>query len=152
MVAVTVGLGYAATGIKSEFSIRDLLPRGGSVLEDLDTLDTAVGGSTEITSVLVNAEATETRTLLNLQDLGIAFQDDQRRGPPAAAGPIVTSYELLVQDWITDSGAPGDKYDRELAALFEEASAGIRLDPKLMQEFIDRLGAMDPAPLSRAGQ
>ena len=144
VVAVTIGLGYAATDIKSEFSIRDLLPRGGSVLEDLDTLDTAVGGSTEITSVLVKAEATEVRTLLNLQDLGIAFQDDRRR-PPAAAGPIVTSYELLIQDWITDTGEPGDRYDPELAALFEEASGGIRLDPGLMQEFIDNLEAKDPA-------
>ena len=144
VIAVTIGLGYAATDIKSEFSIRDLLPRGGSVLEDLDTLDTAVGGSTEITSVLVKAEATEVRTLLNLQDLGIAFQDDRRR-PPAAAGPIVTSYELLIQDWITDTGEPGDRYDPELAALFEEASGGIRLDPGLMQEFIDNLEAKDPA-------
>ncbi|MDE2823378.1 MAG: MMPL family transporter, partial [Chloroflexota bacterium] len=143
VVVVTIGLGYAATGIKSEFSIRDLLPRGGSVLEDLDTLDTAVGGSTEITSVLVKAEATETRTLLNLQDLEIAFQDDRQR-PPAAAGPIVASYDLIIQDWITDSGAPGDKYDPELAALFEEASAGVRLDPTLMQEFIDKLEAKEP--------
>ena len=144
VVVVTIGLGYAATSIKSEFSIRDLLPRGGSVLQDLDTLDTAVGGSTEMTSVLVEAEATETRTLLNLQDLGMAFQDDRRR-PPAAAGPIVTSYELLLQDWVTDSGVPGDKYDEELAALFEEASAGIRLDPRLMQELLDKLAAKDPA-------
>ena len=144
VVAVTAGLGYAATDIESEFSIRDLLPRGGSVLEDLNTLDSSVGGSTEMTSILVTAEATETRTLLNIQDLEIAFRDDQRR-PPASAGPIVTSYELIVQDWTTDSGEPGDKYDPELAALFEEASAGVRLDPGLMQEFLDRLEAKDPA-------
>ena len=144
VVAVTIGLGYAATDIESEFSIRDLLPRGGSVLQDLDTLDSSVGGSTEITSVLVKAEATETHILLSLQDLGIAFQDEQRR-PPAAAGPLVTSYEMLVEDWTTDSGEPGDKYDPELAALFEEASAGIRLDPVLMQEFLDRMEAKDPA-------
>ena len=150
VVAVTIGLGYAATDIEAEFSIRDLLPEGGSVLEDLDTLDASVGGSTEITSVLVEAEATEVRTLLNLQDLRIAFRDDMRR-PPAAAGPIVTSYELLVQDWITDSGEPGDKYDPELAALFEEASVGIRLDPALMQEFIDRLEAKDPAIAAQPG-
>ena len=144
VVAVTIGLGYAATGIKSEFSIRDLLPRDGTALEDLNTLDASVGGSTEITSVLVKAEATEVRTLLNLQDLGIAFQDEVQR-PPAAAGPIVTSYELLVQDWTTDSGEPGDKYDPELAALFREASVGVRLDPGLMQELIDGLEAKDPA-------
>ena len=144
VVAVTIGLGYAATGIESEFSIRDLLPKGGNVLADLDTLDASVGGSTEITSVLVKAEATETHILLSLQDLGIAFQDDRRR-PPAAAGPMVTSYELLVQDWTTDSGEPSDKYDPELSALFDQASAGIRLDPRLMQEFLDKMEAKDPA-------
>ena len=144
VVAVTAGLGYAATDIESEFSIRDLLPRGGSVLEDLNTLDSSVGGSTEMTSILVTAEATETRTLLNIQDLEIAFRDDRRR-PPAAAGPVVTSFELLAQDWITDSGEPGDKYDAELAALFEEASEGVRLDPGLMQEFLDKMEAKDPA-------
>ena len=32
MVAVTIGLGFAATDLESEFSIRDLLPRRGSVL------------------------------------------------------------------------------------------------------------------------
>ncbi len=144
VVAVTIGLGYAATGIKSEFSIRDLLPRGGSVLEDLNTLDTAVGGSTEITSVLLKAEATDTRTLLNLEDLRNAFLDDDRR-PPAASGPITTSYEIIVGDWITDSGIPGDRYDPELAALFREASAGVRLDATLMQEFIDKLEERDPS-------
>ena len=144
VVAVTIGLGFAARDLKSEFSIRDVLPRGGSVLTDLNTLDAAVGGSTEMASVLVKAEATETRTLLNLQDLRIAFQDELRR-PRAAAGPILTSYESLVQDWSTDSGEPGDNYDPELAALFREASAEVQLDPGLMQEFLDELEAKDPA-------
>ena len=43
MITVTIGLGFAATGLKSEFSIRDILPRGGAVFSDLDTLDVAVG-------------------------------------------------------------------------------------------------------------
>ena len=144
VVAVTIGLGFAARDLKSEFSIRDVLPRGGSVLTDLNTLDAAVGGSTEMANVLVKAEATETRTLLNLQDLRIAFQDELRR-PRAAAGPILTSYESLVQDWSTDSGEPGDNYDPELAALFREASLEVQLDPGLMQEFLDKLEAKDPA-------
>ena len=147
VAAVTIGLGFAATGLKSEFSIRDILPRGGSVLQDMKTLDASVGGSTEITSVLVKAEATETRTLLNLRDLTTAFEDELRR-PRAAAGPIQSSYDLLVYDWITDSGEPGDNYDPELAALFQKASAGVQLDPELMQEFLDRLEAKDPAVAS----
>ena len=144
VIAVTVVLGFAATGLESGFSIRDILPSSGTVLKDLETLDAAVGGSTEIASVLVKAEASETRTLLNLHDLTTAFEDEQRR-PQAAAGPIQVSYGLLVRDWTEDSGEPGDKYDPELAALFREASAGSELDPELMQEFLDKLEARDPA-------
>ena len=143
VLAVTLALGYAATGIKSEFNIRDILPRGGDLLADLDTIDAAIGGSTEIVSVLVRAEATETRTLLNLRDLTAAFEDEQQR-PSGAAGPIQASYELLLRDWTHDSGQPGDKYDPELAALFQEASAGVRLDTGLMQQVLDRLQALDP--------
>ena len=143
VIAVTIGLGYAATGLQSGFNIREILPRGGAVLKDMETLDATVGGSTEMASVFVTAEATETRTLLNLHDLRTAFEDEQRR-PPAAAGPIQVSYELLVNDWTEDSGAPGDKYDPELAALFQQATTGVQLDPVIMQEFLDKLGARDP--------
>ena len=144
VLGVTIGLGFAATGLESEFSIRDVLPRGGTVLEDMETLDAAVGGSTEMASVLVEAEATETRTLLNLRDLEAAFADEARR-PRVAAGPMHASYESLARDWTHDSGLPGDNYDPDLAALFREASADVRLDPALMQQFIDKLAARDPA-------
>ena len=141
---VTAVFGFLATDLESEFSIRDILPRGGSLLADMDTLDAAVGGSTEATSVLIKAEATETRTLLNLQDLTAAFADERLR-PGAVAGPIQSSYALLIEDWTTDSGQPGDKYDPELARLYREASSGVELDKGLMQELLDRMGAMDPA-------
>ena len=144
VLAITIGLGFAATGLKSEFSIRDILPRGGTVLEDLKTLEASVGGSTEMVSVLIKAEATETRTLLNVRELTIAFEDEARR-PPAAAGPMQGSYELLVRDWTNDSGEPGDKYDAELAALFREASKEVELNPGLMEEFLAKLEATDPA-------
>ncbi len=144
VLAVTIALGFAARGLHSEFSIRDLLPADGTVLEDIMTLDAAVGGSTENTSVLLRAEATETRTLLNLHELRDSFLDEQRR-PQAAAGPLQISYELLVEDWTHDSGAPGDKYAPELDALFREATSGVRLDPVLMQELLDQIGARDPA-------
>ncbi len=144
MLVVTIGLGFAATGLKSEFSTRDILPRGGTLLQDLDTLNAAGGGSKEMATILLKAEATETRTLLNMHDLTSAFRDERTR-PGAAAGPMIASYELLVHDWTEDSGEPGDKYDPELAALFQEASAGVQLDPAKMQEFLDRLEEKDPA-------
>ena len=145
--AVTIALGIAMPRLESQFSIKDILPRGGAVHTDMDTLEAAVGGSAEVTSVLIKAEATQTRTLLNVQDLTDAFADGTRR-PASAAGPIRASYELLVRDWTTQSGQPGDKYDPEIAALFREASAGVQLDPELMQEVLDRIEAKDPA-LSR---
>ena len=144
ILAVTIGLGFSATRLESEFSIRDILPRGGDLLQDMDTLDAAVGGTTEITSVVIKAEITETRTLLNLQDLTNAFQDERRR-PSAAAGPLQASYDLLIRDWTDSSGEPGDKYDRDLESLFRLASAGVQLDPGRMQEFVNRLEAKDPA-------
>ncbi len=143
IIAVTIALGFAATGLKSEFSIRDILPRGGSVLEDMNTLETAVGGSTEVATILLKAEVTESRTLLNLHDLTAAFDDELRR-PLAVAGPVQGSYRDLVHDWTNESGEPGDKYDPALSELFRAASPGVELDPELMQEFIDELVAREP--------
>lgn len=143
VTGVTIWMAFAASGLHAEFSIRDVLPKGGTVLNDLETLEASVGGSTELASMLVRAEATETRTLLNLDELEAAFADPQRR-PAAVAGPLEGSFESILVDWTHDSGRPGDKYDPELAALFSEASAGVAVDPVLMQEFLDRIEATDP--------
>ena len=144
VLLVSIGLGVASTRIESRFSVLDILPRDGSVTRDLETLNAAVGGSPEVADVLLHAEATGTRTLVNLHELTTAFEDERRR-PQAAAGPILASFELLARDWVEDSGEPGDNYDPELAALFEEATAGVSFDPVLMQEFLDKLEAREPA-------
>ncbi|MCY3851624.1 MAG: MMPL family transporter [Acidimicrobiaceae bacterium] len=143
VLGVTIWLGFAATGLNSEFTIRDILPRDGDVLKDLETLEASVGGSTELASVLVRAEATETRTLLNVRDLEAAFADERRR-PSAAAGPMAESYGSLLRDWAHDSGVPGDKFDSELAGLFTKASSGVRLDSALMEQIFAELEARDP--------
>ena len=150
VVAAAVALGFAARGLDSEFSVRDMLPRGGGTLTDMETVDNAVGGRTEVTNLLVKAESGEADTLLDLRNLRLAFQDESLR-PRAAAGPISVSYEMLIEDWITDgdggggSGERGDKYDAELAEIFRKASEGLELDPALMREFFARLDALDPA-------
>jgi len=109
----------------------------------MQTLDAAVGGETDIATALIKLEATDTRAILNLQDLTASFADEATR-LGAAAGPIQKSFDLLVHDWTNDSGERGDKYDPELRSLLEEASAGLELDASLMQEFLDRLEARDP--------
>ncbi len=144
VAAVSIGFGVAATDIEARFSIRDILPRGGELIADLDTVEAAVGGSTQLVNVLIEAEATDVRTLLNLRDLRLAFDDEQRR-PAAAVGPLEGSYELLIQDWIEDSGEPGDRYDAGLASLFAAADTTLGMDASRLQVFLDELGRVDPS-------
>ena len=148
VAVVTVLLGLAATRIDSTFDTRDFLPLGGDAMTDLETLDAAFGGSTEAVNVLIEAEVTQARTILNLLDFTDAFQDDLRR-PVGVVGDVQGSVGLLVLDWITDSGAPGDRYDAELATLFEEGSEGVRVDPDVAQTFLDRLAELDPEAVAR---
>jgi len=148
VAVVTVLLGLAATRIDSTFDTRDFLPSGGDAMTDLETLDAAFGGSTEAVNVLIEAEVTQARTILNLLDFTDAFQDDLRR-PVGVVGDVQGSVGLLVLDWITDSGVPGDRYDAELATLFEEGSAGVRVDPVVAQAFLDRLADLDPEAVAR---
>ena len=143
VLAVTVALGFASRGLESEFDFKDILPRDGEVMRNLNTIDAAFGGSTGLVSLLVKTEITNARTFLNLRDLTDAFDDEAQR-PRAAAGPILFSFHTLVHDWIEDSGEPGDKYDADLADLFMRASPGVELDPILMQEFVDKLMAREP--------
>ena len=144
IIVVSIVLVVASTQIESRFSILDLLPSGGSVAKDWETLDAAFGGSSEIANMLLRAEVTDTRTLVDLHDLTTAFEDERQR-PQAAAGPFQASFELVVEDWTNDSGEPGDKYDPELAVLLAEATAGVSFDPVLMQEFLDKLEAREPS-------
>jgi predicted RND superfamily exporter protein len=144
ILGLSIVFGVASTQIEARFSILDLLPSGKSVASDWTTLDTAFGGSTEVASMILWAEATETQTLVSLRGLTTAFENEQTR-PRAAAGPIHASFDLLVHDWTSDTGEPGDNYDPELAALFDEATAGVQFAPELMQEFLDGLEAREPA-------
>ena len=148
VAAATIGFGFAAAGVTTDFNHRDLLPGGGNLNRDLDTLRAAVGGSTEVVDVLLKAEITEPRTLFNLVDLTSAFDNDLRR-PRGAVSGIQTSPGLVAYDWITDSGAPGDRYDPELEALFTRATAGLLVDRELVQEFVMRMEEREPDEMAR---
>ena len=79
-----------------------------------------MGGSTELASLLIKAEVTESRTLLNLHDLTQFLRRRSASRPRAVAGTgpgFVRSPPS--QDWTNDSGEPGDKYDPELAGALQ---------------------------------
>ena len=145
LALVSVGLGYAVTDLETDFGIRDILPAGGQSITDLDAIDAAVGGTSELVNVLVKAEITDTRTFLNVFEMTNAFDDEGTR-PPAASGPIDASLALEVRG-LVDPGSP--RYDPELADAFHLATDGLILDPARIQVFLDLLAEKDPEGVRR---
>ncbi len=140
---VTILLGTAAFNINTVFDSTDFLPSGGETLTDIEALEEALGGQTETVTALVEAELTDDRTLRNLLEVGQSFADDLSR-PTGAAGGIRASLGTLFQDWVEDSGQPGDNYDPELIVLAEGLDQGLTLDQAGVQAVLDRLESLDP--------
>ena len=140
---ITLLLGGAATRISTEFNSNDFLPADGQSLEDIEALEEALGGQTEIVTALVEAELTDDRTLRNILSVAEAFGDELSR-PTGVTSGITLSLGALFDDWITDSGEPGDKFDPELPALVEGVDQGLTVDPAGVQAVLDRLEELDP--------
>ena len=144
---VTVLLGAASTQIETEFNTRDLLPSGGDAIRNIDTLDAAFGGSSDLVTVMVEAEITDDRTVRNIFDFSLAFSDDLRR-PEGVVSEIQASLGLLLFDWITDEGTAGDKYDAQLLDMYVAADE-FRIDPPQIQAIVDHLEELDPDGFSQ---
>ena len=142
MGVITLLLGIASTRIETVFDTNDFLPSSGDAIRGVETLDAAFGGSTYEVKVLIEAEITDDRTVRNMLDFTAAFSDDLRR-PEGVVGGIQSSLGLLLLDWITNDGSPGDNYDPELLAMSEAANE-FRLAPAQIQGIVDRLEALDP--------
>ena len=140
---VTIALGAAAIQISTEFNSNDFLPSGGDSLEDIEALDAALGGQTEIVTALVEAELTDDRTLRNLLTVTDAFSDELSR-PTGAATEITLSLGTLFSDWTTDNGQPDDNYDPELLTIAADIDQGLTVDPVGVQAMLDRLEEVDP--------
>lgn len=146
--AITLVLGTAASQISTEFDSNDFLPGDGDSLEDIEALDTALGGQTEIVTVLIEAELTDDRTLRNLVTLTESFGDELSR-PTGAASDITLSLGTLFVDWFTDSGEPGDNHDPQLRTIAAGIDQGLTLDPDGVQAILDRLEELDPVAFSQ---
>lgn len=139
---VTILLGASSTRIETVFDTNDFLPTGGEAIRNIQTLDAAFGGSTDVVKVLIEAEITDDRTIRNIIDFSVAFTDDLRR-PEGVVSDIQSSLGLLLLDWVTDDGTQGDNYDAQLRAM-SEAADQFRLDPAQIQAVVDRLKELDP--------
>ncbi|MEO0492468.1 MAG: MMPL family transporter [Actinomycetota bacterium] len=140
---ITVVLTGAATEISTEFNSNDFLPGDGESLEDIEALEEALGGQTEIVTVLVEAELTDDRTLRNILSITDAFRDELTR-PTGAATDITVSLGVLFDDWLEDSGEPGDNYDPQLLPMLQDIDEGLTVDADGVQALLDRLAELDP--------
>ena len=145
---ITIILGAAATQISTEFDSNDFLPSSGRSVEDIEAINEALGGETNITTALIEAELTDDRTLRNLLTLSDAFGDELSR-PTGVAGDITLSLGALFGDWFSDSGQPGDNFDPELIQLADGIDQGLTLDPAGVQALLDRLEEVDPVGFSQ---
>ena len=146
--ALTVFLTGAATQISTEFDSNDFLPGSGESIEDIEALEEALGGQTEIVTVLVEAELTDDRTLRNLLSITEAFGDELTR-PTGAATDITLSLGTLFEDWLVDSGEPGDNYDPELLGMLDDVDQGLTVDADAVQAVLERLEELDPVAFSQ---
>ncbi|MEM8706912.1 MAG: MMPL family transporter [Actinomycetota bacterium] len=140
---VTIVLTGAATEISTEFNSNDFLPGNGESIEDIEALEEALGGQTEIVTVLVEAELTDDRTLRNILTITEAFRDELTR-PTGAATDITVSLGTLFDDWLTDSGEPGDNYDPELLTMLDDVDEGLTVNADAVQALLERLAELDP--------
>ncbi|MEM1332169.1 MAG: MMPL family transporter [Actinomycetota bacterium] len=139
----TVALGLTATAISTEFDPDDFLPGDSQSIDDIETLDVALGGRVEVVTILVEADLTDDRTLRNLFGLSEAFGDDLSR-PTRAAGDITQSLGLLFEDWLADDGPGDERFDSALAPMVDALDEGITVNAEGVQELLDRLRANDP--------
>ncbi len=140
---ITLLLGGAATRISTEFNSNDFLPSDGESLRDIEALDEALGGQTEIVTALIEAELTDDRTLRNILSVSEAFGDELSR-PTGVASGITLSLGALFDDWMTDSGDSDEKFDPELPVLVDGIDQGLTVDPAGVQAVLDRLEELDP--------
>ena len=140
---ISLGLGAAASQISTEFNSNDFLPANGNSVEDSEAINEALGGDTVLTTTLIEAELTDDRTLRNLLTLSQSFSDELSR-PTGVASDITLSLGALFDDWLDDSGEPGDNYDPELGSLAQGIDQGLTLDPDGVQALLDRLEQVDP--------
>lgn len=140
---LTIGFTAAAIQISTEFNSNDFLPSDGDSLEDIEALEEALGGQTEIVTALVEAELTDDRTLRNLLTLTESFADELTR-PTGAASDITLSLGSLFGDWFTDTGEPDDNYDPTLLAMVADIDQGLTVDAQGVQALLDRLEELDP--------
>ena len=140
---ITVVLAGAATEISTEFNSNDFLPGSGESIEDIEALEDALGGQPEIVTVLVEAELTDDRTLRNLLTITEAFGDELTR-PTGATTDITLSLGTLFDDWLVDSGEPGDNYDPQLLAMLDDVDEGLTVNADAVQAVLDRLAELDP--------
>ena len=144
----TVVLSGAASKISTEFNSNDFLPGGGESIEDIDALEEALGGQTEIVTVLIEAELTDDRVLRNILTITQAFGDELTR-PTGAASGITLSLGALFDDWLVDSGEPDDNYDAQLLTMLDDVDEGLTVNADAVQAVLDRLAELDPIGFSQ---
>ena len=142
VMVITIVAIWGASNISTTFSTTEFAPTGAETTEDINYLNENLGGQTETTTILIEADLNEDRTLRNLIDLENDLADPARR-PEGLTGPVTLSLGILVTDLINDSGEPGDRYSPELVQMTQSLGGTIAIPPEDLDQTLETIRAAD---------
>ena len=142
-IVLTVLAVVAAGNLSTTFAVKDFLPKDSDTFQSFDFLEENFDGSATLMTVLIETDLDSTQTVGDLTGLHSTLVDSERR-PNGIVGPPLASAGTLLADWTGQSGQPGDNYDADIAAAFDNLAAGGAATDEEVRRAWEQLRRADP--------
>ena len=142
-IVLTVLAVVAASNLSTTFAVKDFLPKDSDTFKSFDFLEENFDGSATLMTVLIETDLDSNRAVGDLTGLHSTLVDSERR-PNGIVGPPLASAGTLIADWTGRSGQPGDSYDADVAAAFDNLAAGTVATDEEVRRAWEQLRRADP--------
>ncbi|MCY3635723.1 MAG: MMPL family transporter [bacterium] len=142
-IVLTVLAVVAASNLSTTFAVKDFLPKDSDTFKSFDFLEENFDGSATLMTVLIETDLDSNRAVGNLTGLHSTLVDSEHR-PNGIVGPPLASAGTLIADWTGRSGQPGDSYDADVAAAFDNLAAGTVATDEEVRRAWEQLRRADP--------
>ncbi len=143
-IVVTILAVVAATNLDTGAKTSDFLPRGSDSLETRIFVEDSFGADGYTLIILAETDLESAASVGHLFDFSAALSNPDTR-PEGVVGPPTSSVVIVLGDWATDSGQPGDNYDPAIAAAFADMSPVFTASDAQVGNVWSLLESADPA-------